>query len=604
MGHPSSRGRPDLNKTATVGCDRRYRLAHLASLTVALAVLLYAGRGLWFFYDEWDFLAYRGVFHPPMGLLTPHNEHWSTLPILAYRLLFTIFGLHTYWPYLILLLAVHLILAHLLWRAMRTTGVHPMLSVGTAAVFALLGSGAQNLLWAFQVGFVGSLCFGWGFVLCCAGRSWSRRRVLAAWALALCALMCSGLGVTTTVMGGVAALLVHGWRRAVLLVSVPAVVFAVWYATVGHGHGVALHLSRVPGYVTTGFGNAMRSFIGLPRLGTGVGVAIGVVALALAVAHVLGLAGTGAQKPRVLDRLREQPVVVASVVGVVVLWVVTAAGRAGLGHEQALSSRYVYNTVAVALPALAVALNTLLTAWPRPQPDPQRPDSQPERRGRVVPILAAVVCLALLAVNVSDLRRERRLQVRVDQAGKEEILAGAYLLAQGRAYLPTAKVAGVYSPELSAKAFAGLVARRNVSIPSAISVSAELTGLANLQNAVDLRPAISTVPLPIGAVRVLAGTLIVAPGRCRDVAASARPVQLTLGPLARPSSLMLQSPTTEHFRVQLVDPSQPGAVGLSSPFPLTAHRRHRFVTIVRGLRVQLIFANLTSRLRYCSMPGF
>jgi hypothetical protein len=77
-----------------------------------------------------------------------------------------------------------------------------------------------------------------------------------------------------------------------------------------------------------------------------------------------------------------------------------------------------------------------------------------------------------------------------------------------------------------------------------------------------------------------------------------------LGQLARPSSLIFQSPTTEHFRVQLVEPAQPGAVGLSSPFPLTAHRRHRFVTIVRGLRVQLIFANLTSRLRYCSMPGF
>ena len=47
-------------------------------------------------------------------------------------------------------------------------------------------------------------------------------------------------------------------------------------------------------------------------------LAIGVVALALAVAHVLGLASTGTKKPRVLDRLREQPVVVASVVGVAV----------------------------------------------------------------------------------------------------------------------------------------------------------------------------------------------------------------------------------------------------------------------------------------------
>ena len=32
-------------------------------------------------------------------LLRPHNEHWSTLPILVYRVLWQLFGLRTYVPY-------------------------------------------------------------------------------------------------------------------------------------------------------------------------------------------------------------------------------------------------------------------------------------------------------------------------------------------------------------------------------------------------------------------------------------------------------------------------------------------------------------------------
>ena len=77
---------------------------------VALMVLA-TNTNQWFFADEWEFIARRSR---PAGLgdtirmyLRPHNEHWSTLPLLVYRGIFGVVGLKAYWPYLIVHLAAH-----------------------------------------------------------------------------------------------------------------------------------------------------------------------------------------------------------------------------------------------------------------------------------------------------------------------------------------------------------------------------------------------------------------------------------------------------------------------------------------------------------------
>ena len=64
------------------------------------AFLLYAivgHRHYWFWHDKWDFLVARdgADLH---DLLRPHNEHWSTVPILFYRLVWRVFGLKSYAP--------------------------------------------------------------------------------------------------------------------------------------------------------------------------------------------------------------------------------------------------------------------------------------------------------------------------------------------------------------------------------------------------------------------------------------------------------------------------------------------------------------------------
>lgn len=71
---------------------------HGFTLVAGLAALIIASRGHWFVIDEWAFLTDRHL-GDVRGLFVPHNEHWSTLPILLWRGLFAAVGLHSYWPY-------------------------------------------------------------------------------------------------------------------------------------------------------------------------------------------------------------------------------------------------------------------------------------------------------------------------------------------------------------------------------------------------------------------------------------------------------------------------------------------------------------------------
>lgn len=140
--------------------DRLSWRVHVASLAGGLVFLLYVNRAQWFYGDDWDFLDRRGVFGAHLGLFFPHNEHWSTLPILLYRGVFGLIGIRHYLPYAALGITFHLLAAHMLWRIMRRTGSNALVATGVAAVFVVLGAGYENLLWAFQVTFIASLAFG------------------------------------------------------------------------------------------------------------------------------------------------------------------------------------------------------------------------------------------------------------------------------------------------------------------------------------------------------------------------------------------------------------------------------------------------------------
>src|SRR4029079_6783938 len=131
-------------------------------------------------------------------------------------LIWSVDGLHHYWTYQALLVATHVAVVVLLRVVLRRAGVRPWTATLVALSLLLFGAGSQNLVWAFQIGFVGSMAFGLGQVLLLDHEGPVDRRDVFGLGLGLLAIMSSGIGVSMVVVAGVAALLRRGWRVALL----------------------------------------------------------------------------------------------------------------------------------------------------------------------------------------------------------------------------------------------------------------------------------------------------------------------------------------------------------------------------------------------------
>ena len=136
----------------------------LAGLLVATAALvLYLGRSTSFYFDEWNFVLLRRAWDAD-ALLQPHNEHLSLVPVLIYKAIFTTAGIDSYVPFRVAGVAVHLLtLVALFVYARRRVG--DVLALGAAVVIAVLGPAWPDVLWPFQMGFLGSLAAGIGALL-------------------------------------------------------------------------------------------------------------------------------------------------------------------------------------------------------------------------------------------------------------------------------------------------------------------------------------------------------------------------------------------------------------------------------------------------------
>src|ERR1700674_1655145 len=196
------------------------RLIVVALAVVASAAILWLSRGYTFYFDEWEFILGAPSWDWS-SYLQPHNEHPSLLLRAIYASLLNTVGLRSYFPYMGVLLALHSVTAVLLFEVVRRRA-GDLVGVASAACFLVLGAGWENLLWAFQIGFVGSVACGLGMLLALQDPS-SPRRLLAAVALLTGSLMFSGIGVSFGVAAAVRLALTPARRRE-LLWFVPVVI--------------------------------------------------------------------------------------------------------------------------------------------------------------------------------------------------------------------------------------------------------------------------------------------------------------------------------------------------------------------------------------------
>ncbi len=319
----------------------------------AVAVSFYAARHEWFLSDEYDFLANRSAFDLH-DLFRDHAGHWSTIPILVYRALWRAFGLRHYTPYLVPVVFAHVAAAVLLRVIMRSAGVDAWIATAAAALFALFGTAWDDMAWAFQIGFVGSLTFGLAHMLLADHDGRVDRRDWFGLGAGLCALMCSSVGVTMVVVVGIAALLRRGWRIALLHTAPLGAAFVVWYFTIDPYRAPSPSLGDLADFVSVNFRSTFRN------LGQVAGIG-----LVLFVVLVAGCIVGRSKITRSLMRTR-WATPIAMLLGAGVFTVTTGVGRASIHtwpYLTYVNSHYMDVTAALLLPSIAIAGDLLARRW-------------------------------------------------------------------------------------------------------------------------------------------------------------------------------------------------------------------------------------------------
>lgn len=312
-------------------------VAVLGVLMLLQTVNLYRkGLGLTFNYDEWNWVMNRRGWSAAT-LLNPHNEHLSLIPVLIFKVLFVTVGIDTYWPYRVAVIVAHLVVVALIFVLARRR-VGNVYALALAALILFLGSAWEDLLWPFQVGYLGSVAFGLGMLVALDRRD--RTGDIVACVLLILSIASSSVGIPIAGAALVEVVLrrrepwnsTARWRDA-WIVGIPIALYAIWYAiygnpsaTPGGVHGFALVRVNGPSIPSYSADMAANTSAGLFGLAIDWGRPLVVAALAIAI----WLSWRRGQTTRLFTL----------VAALAFFWGLTALFRAQLGD--AGSSRYIY----------------------------------------------------------------------------------------------------------------------------------------------------------------------------------------------------------------------------------------------------------------------
>ena len=276
-----------------------------------------------FTFDEWMFFTGRRewTFN---ALVANHNGHLSIVPAFVYIAVFKIFGYDHYEVFRLLAVIIHLATTLLAADFVRRRHGWPAAyCVGIA--LALLGGGGENILWGFQIGFMGGLFF---FLLALRFFDHARDSTHPKWAVASCIAVALSLGSAGTGIGSVVVIFVltvfsANWRRLWWVSVLPGMLYAGWYVRYGGTEASTSVIHAIPSFVAKSASSSAAAIFGIDRLW-------GTLALGIVISYL-------AHKSfeRKLSRRSFAFLIFAGF-----FWVATAYGRALFADPA--SSRYLY----------------------------------------------------------------------------------------------------------------------------------------------------------------------------------------------------------------------------------------------------------------------
>ena len=242
--------------------ERLARTALAIAMVLSAAVILIAGRDLWFWSDELDWLVGFTDF-APRSLLTPHASHLIALPRAIYELLPRVFGVD-YLPFRVLgvvcLQAVALLVFHLVRRRLG-----PVVALMPALVLLFYGSAQDVVVSPLGIPFTLSIALGLGALAAVERRT--LRGDVGAMVLLTLSILAHTFGTIIALGVAVYYALERGRRRELWVAIVPIALWVAWWLWArqfDQGITSSSNLLGAPLFVVEAAGSALEGMFGIP----------------------------------------------------------------------------------------------------------------------------------------------------------------------------------------------------------------------------------------------------------------------------------------------------------------------------------------------------
>ena len=316
------------------------------ALLLTVPVMYVIGRHQWFIRDDWAFIVTRNQIRTQVGvsdwLFLPTAGHWMTVPLLIYRLVQQLFGIDSYWPFLIINMAIHICVVVSVRALCRRIGVRPWTTTLVCGGLLVFGAGWENIVFAIQVTCGLSLLAFFVQLLLVDHDGPPDHRDAIGSVGAVIGVMSSGFGPFFLVGASCLLVLRRRWTALAIAAIPQALALAWWWLFWGRdspepstGGSAAL----VPAYAVRGIIASFEGLIGVPGLGS------------LAAVAALGAALWRGPGWRVQSML-------------LTLWITAGAmflgigtQRVAFGIENAAISRYQYMGAMLLASAFALAVD-------------------------------------------------------------------------------------------------------------------------------------------------------------------------------------------------------------------------------------------------------
>jgi hypothetical protein len=332
---------------AFVSSDDGARWGFYLALLGSAVVLYVAGRHQWFIRDDWALLTTRRRILHDSGvgswLFVPQDGHWLTVPALIYRLLDNLFGLASYWPFLLTAMVPHVATVFLVRILCRRHGVSAWTTTLVCTILLVFGSGWENILFGIQVSYNLTLL---GFLAQLVLTDHDGPVDWRDWVGLLCAfvgLLSSGFG-PFFIVGIAVFLLLRGRWLAAAIAAVPQLLaYGWWWWAWARDAPTSVRTggkSQVAAFTARALNATFQGLVGLAGIA---GVAL-VATLAVVLWRRSG---------------RLQAMLIALAVTTVLMFAGIGWERVGLWLQMAEASRYVYMGAMLLAPAFALAVDRL-----------------------------------------------------------------------------------------------------------------------------------------------------------------------------------------------------------------------------------------------------